>query len=160
MCQIKCSVFLSILLFNTNKPGKQAVTVVLWYCQLCVINLLLFCIWQRLCLIYMYQAGGCLILFCLVSSRTNSRPTVVPNGPYVSYEAQQAAVVSPQSVGPEASSAPPQCYATRAGPRPGSVGCLAEHSHCTHRRCRWGSEGTKKKKNSQSPPQTLKSAHV
>lgn len=66
--------------------------------------------------------------------------------PYVSYEARQAAAVSPQSAGLEASLAPLQCYATQAWPTPGSVECLEEHSHCTHMRCHWGSEGIQKKK--------------
>lgn len=84
--------------------------------------------------------------------------------PYVSYEARQAAVVSPQSVGLEASSAPLRCYATRVWPRPASVGCLVERSRCRHRRCHWGSVEIKKinklKKTHSKRRQTVKTAWV
>lgn len=115
--------------------------------QLCAINQPLFGIWLNWnkagVLSTRSRQAGRLLLFCLASGRANSRPRFCI-GPYVSYGARQAAVVSPQSEGLGASSAPLRCYATRAWPKPGSVGCSAVRSRCTRMRCRWGSAGVKK----------------
>lgn len=86
------------------------------------------------------QEGVC---FHSVQGAAGQTADRVCTGPYVSYEGRQAAVVSPQSVGLEASLAPLQCFAIRAWLRPGSVGCLVERSRCIRRRCRWGSAGIK-----------------
>ena len=59
--------------------------------------------------------------------------------PYVFYEGHQATVVSPQNVGLEASLAPLQYYANPVWLRAALVGYLEERSHCTRKRCRWGS---------------------
>lgn len=86
---------------------------------------------------YLHVSGRTLFAFILLSELVTKHRDIAC--PYVSYEARQAAVASPQSAGLEASSALLQCYATRVWPRPVSIGCLEERSHCTRRRCRWGS---------------------
>lgn len=116
--------------------GMASGTLLLWYCQLWVINLLPFNVWQHqqngALSTQSTQPAACLLLLCLANSAARS--------PYVFYEGHQAAAVSPQSVGREASSAPLRCCANPVWPRAALVGCSEERSRCTRRRCRWGSE--------------------
>lgn len=77
--------------------------------------------------------------------RTQAARRLLANNraPYVFYGGHQAAAVSPQSVGLEASLAPLRCYASPAWLGAASGGRSAAHSRCTRRRCRWGSAGVK-----------------
>lgn len=146
-----------VVIFNTDAQKKPpTLTALLCHCHQSAAvqpsqSPRLICTWQ---------AGLCLLSLCFPGIGAN-RGAGVCVGPYVSYGARQAAVVSPQSVGPEASSAPLRCSATRAGPGPVWVGCLEERSRCRRRRCHWGSVGDKRQtvKRGRYPPQVIQYIH-
>lgn len=145
---------LSSLLFNTDSEKPQTPTVLLsaLFHQSAAVQHVTE---QKQSCVLSTRSRREAVYVCSVQRAAGQTADPVCSGPYVSYEGRQAAVVSPQSVDLEASSAPLRCYATQVWPRPGSVGCLVGRSRCIRRRCRWGSAGIKKHTNR---PQTVKSA--
>lgn len=123
--QTKHSRTLLSLLFTTDKPDKHtdsgSVALSAFVPSICCSSA--FDLTETKPMSYLYAPARWLFTFIPFSGRQSKKAGLDCHSAYVSYGARPAAVVSPQSVGREASSALLRCYATRAWPVPGSAGC-------------------------------------